>query len=172
MDRETRLQEKFRNAMRRFANTVSIVSVQSGAERHGSTATSVTSVSMTLPSLLICFNQESRLHAFLKKEDRFCVNLLHIANCDVSEVFSSAVPAAERFASGRWRYDCGIPYLADAQANLFCSKDQEIIYGSHTIFIGRVTAVHCRDDIAPLIYRDGAYAFATDLKEYATSLHA
>jgi flavin reductase (DIM6/NTAB) family NADH-FMN oxidoreductase RutF len=157
-DPNVEVQAAFRNAMRRFASTVSIISVQSGAERHGTTATAVTSVSLDPPSLLVCMNQDSRLHGFLRKEDRFCVNFLHVGNRDISQAFSSAMPGAERFAHGDWQTDHhGIPYLADAQANLFCAKDVELPYGSHTIFIGRVFDARVRDDVSPLLYGNGCY---------------
>jgi flavin reductase (DIM6/NTAB) family NADH-FMN oxidoreductase RutF len=158
------LQEGFRVAMRRVANTVSIVSVQSGALRHGTTATSVTSISMEPPSILICFNKTSRLHDFLTKEERFCVNVLHTDNFQTSKVFSSPVTGVERFNSGDWLDDeFATPFLANAQANLFCRKEKEIVYGSHTIFIGRVTGVRTRPDISPLLYRDGGYALSAGL---------
>ena len=154
----------FRNAMRCFASTVSIVSAQSGPERHGTTATSVTSVSLDPPSLLVCINQGSRLHMFLRNEGRFCVNVLHVGNLGISRAFSSAMSSADRFAHGDWRSDRhGIPYLADAQANLFCLKDLEVPYGSHTIFIGKVFDVRIRDEICPLLYGNGAYTECTGL---------
>ena len=152
------VQTAFRNAMRRFASTVSIISVQSGAERHGTTATAVTSVSLDPPSLLVCINQDSRLHQFLQSETRFCVNFLHIGNLAISRAFSSAIPSAERFAHGDWQTAHHvIPYLADAQANLFCAKEVEVPYGSHTVFIARVFDARVRDDICPLLYGNGAY---------------
>jgi flavin reductase len=152
------LQQDFRLAMRRVASTVAIVSAQRDNERHGTTATSVTSISMDPPSVLVCFNQASRLHEFLHSQDRFCINVLHTANLDIARVFSSNATAMERFAIGDWRTDGeGMPYLADAQANLFCQKEQEIIYGSHTIFIGRVLRALTREDVSPLLYRDGRY---------------
>jgi flavin reductase len=159
------LQQDFRLAMRRVACTVAIVSAQRDGERHGTTATSVTSISMDPPSLLVCFNQTSRLHEFLHNQDRFCINVLHTANLDIARIFSSNASAAERFATGNWQTDAeGMPYLADAQANLFCRKEQEITYGSHTIFIGRVLRALTREDISPLVYRDGRYgAVATNI---------
>jgi flavin reductase (DIM6/NTAB) family NADH-FMN oxidoreductase RutF len=151
------IQESFRLAMRRVAATVAIVSAQCEGERHGTTATSVTSISMDPPSVLVCFNQASRLHEFLHRQDHVCVNVLHTSNIDIAKTFSSA-PAAERFAVGNWRTDAeGMPYLADAQANLFCRKEQEISYGSHTIFIGRVLRAETREDVSPLLYHDGRY---------------
>jgi flavin reductase len=152
------VQQDFRLAMRRVASTVAIVSTQRESERHGTTATSVTSISMDPPSVLVCFNQTSRLHDFLHSQDHFCINVLHTANLDVARAFSSNATAAERFAIGDWRMDGeGTPYLADAQANLFCQKEQEVTYGSHTIFIGRVLRALTREGVSPLVYRDGRY---------------
>lgn len=159
------IQQAFRLAMRRVASTVAIVSAQRGGERHGTTATSVISISMEPPSVLVCFNQSSRLHEFLHEQDNFCVNVLHTANLDIAKIFSSSASAAERFATGDWRTDAeGMPYLANAQANLFCRKEQEITYGSHTIFIGRVLRALAREDVSPLLYRDGRYGAVADDK--------
>jgi flavin reductase len=160
------VQQAFRLAMRRVAATVAIVSAKRGDERHGTTATSVTSISMDPPSVLVCFNQTSRLHDFLRNQDRFCINVLHTENLDTARIFSSNADAAERFTSGDWRMDADwLPYLADAQANLFCLKEHEVDYGSHTIFIGRVQQAFTRDDVSPLLYSDGRYSAVADDSE-------
>ena len=149
----------FRDAMRRFASTVSIVTVKNGDERHGTTATAVTSVSMDPPSMLVCVNRDSRLHGHLEASERFCVNLLHVDNLEASRLFASPVPSAERFQCGDWQtHASSVPYLADAQASVFCVKDKTVDYGSHTIFIGRVIDVRLREDVAPLLYQNGCYA--------------
>ncbi len=154
----------FKDAMRRLAGSVTVVTVASGAERHGTTATAVTSLSMNPPSLLVCFNRDSRLHAMLSAADKFCVNLLHTDNVDVSKLFSSPVTSAERFAGGHWSSSAeGPPYLEDAQSSIQCAKDQQIDYGSHTIFIGRVLSVRNRNDISPLVYCNGNYVRTSDL---------
>jgi flavin reductase len=158
------VKDAFRGAMRRFASTVSIITVESGTERHGTTATAVSSLSFDPPSLLVCINQDSRLHEYLTREARFCINVLHKDNVPAARAFSMPLSSAERFTHGDWRSgEFGAPYLADAQANLFCAKENEIRYGSHTIFIGRVLHVRLRGDVAPLLYRDGAYACSIDL---------
>lgn len=160
------LTAQFRDAMRRLAATVSIITVGSGAERHGSTATAVTSLSMDPPSLLVCMNKDTRLHGFLSRADRFCVNILHVENEDMSRVFASPLPSEQRFAAGDWREADGQGvYLAGAQANLFCVKEQMVDYGSHTIFIGRVVEVINRANIAPLIYCNGAYVRCADISK-------
>lgn len=157
-DDDAVIKDRFRGAMRRLAGTVTIVTVKSGAEQHGTTATAVTSVSMDPPSMLVCINRDSRLHGYLVKEDRFCVNMLHADNLEASRLFASPISSEQRFAAGDWRLDDdGAPWLGNAQANVFCVKDRAIEYGSHTIFIGRVEQVTLRDDISPLIYKDGGY---------------
>ena len=53
---------EFRKAMGRLTSAVSVISTAHDAVRHGITVTSVTSVSMTPPSILFCINRASRLH--------------------------------------------------------------------------------------------------------------
>jgi flavin reductase (DIM6/NTAB) family NADH-FMN oxidoreductase RutF len=67
----------FRKAMRRLTSAVSVISTQHDNIRHGITVTSVTSVSMSPPSLLFCLNRASRLHDPVIRAGRFCVNMLH-----------------------------------------------------------------------------------------------
>lgn len=150
--------QDFRDAMRRLAGSVTVVTVDLGGERHGTTATAVTSLSMEPPSLLVCFNRDSRLHGMLSAAERFCVNVLHIDNIEVSKRFSSPVSSAERFAGGNWCTPSGgAPALADAQSSIQCVKEQQIDYGSHSIFIGRVLSVANRAGIEPLVYCNGGY---------------
>ena len=56
------LQQDFKSAMRRLAATVCIVSTSDEDGWHGMTATSVTSVSMDPPSVLVCVNTTATLH--------------------------------------------------------------------------------------------------------------
>lgn len=152
------LDQDFRDAMRRLAASVTIVTVANNGERHGTTATAVTSLSMAPPSLIVCFNRDSRLHGMLSAASRFCVNLLHTENVEISKLFSSPVSSAERFAGGKWISEGDAPpYLETAQASIQCVKDQQIDYGTHTIFIGRVLCVRNREHISPLVYCNGSY---------------
>jgi flavin reductase (DIM6/NTAB) family NADH-FMN oxidoreductase RutF len=159
------LDDGFKQAMRRLAGSVTIVTVANDGERHGTTATAVTSLSLNPPSLLACFNKDTRLHGLLGRSEHFCVNLLHADNLAVSKAFASPLSSAERFAAGKWQFPDGEPpYLADAQSSILCVKDKEIDYGSHTIFIGRVLAVRNRGDVSPLIYCNGAYGVTAPAK--------
>lgn len=151
--------DAFRNAMRRLAATVTVISTRSETGlRHGMTATAVTSVSADPPAVLACVNRSAALHAQLGLGRRLCINLLHCSQQHLSEVFSRSGEGEARFAVGDWLSDDdGVPYLADAQANIFCEIEAVHGYGSHSICIGRVIRAVSRSDVAPLIYQDGVY---------------
>lgn len=153
------LDTAFRNAMRRLAATVTVISTRAeNGLRHGMTATAVTSVSADPPAVLACVNRSAALHAQLGLGRLLCINLLHCSQQRLSEVFAAAAEGEARFRVGDWREDAeGVPYLADAQANVFCEIEALHAYGSHSVCIGRVLRAQSRSDVAPLIYQDGAY---------------
>ncbi|MBG0512098.1 flavin reductase family protein [Agrobacterium sp. MOPV5] len=147
----------FKKAMRRLAATVTIISTDDfDGIRHGMTATAVSSLSMDPPSLLVCVNHDASIYAPLINRGRFCVNVLTTDHEDLVAAFSGKLKGDARFEMGDWfRESLGTPYLNGAQCNLFCDVDSEIPFGSHSIVIGRVTAVRVEEDIRPLIFSDG-----------------
>jgi flavin reductase len=154
----------FRNAMRRLAATVTIVTTQEGGRWHGMTATAVTSVSADPPALLVCVNQSASLHDPLLVSGRFGVNLLRACHTELCGIFSGQRDGQERFTFGDWRADeSGPPYLADAQASLSCTVELKMAYATHTVFIGRVDSVRIFDEVTPLIYQDGHFANSVPL---------
>ena len=52
------LKKSYINAMRGVTSTVSIISAKEDGERHAMTATSVTSLSLDPPAMLVCVNKE------------------------------------------------------------------------------------------------------------------
>lgn len=147
----------FRSAMRALASGVSIVSTASGTRRFGMTATAVTSLSAEPPSLLVCINQAASLHDPLLDSRIFCVNILHAWQTALAQTFGSK-DAADRFAHGDWCADTRTtPYLADAQANIFCEVADVHAYGTHSIVIGRIYQIGVRGPVHPLVYQDGRY---------------
>ena len=57
------IQDNFRLAMRRYVYSVSILSNKdSDGNSNAITVSSVTSISMDPPSLLVCINKNSRIH--------------------------------------------------------------------------------------------------------------
>lgn len=148
-----------KRAMRRMAASVSIISsTDSNGRAFAMTATAVTSVSLDPPSLLICVNQKAGIYEALAQGRPFCINMLNDKQRAVAELCSQGPQSRDRFALGQWQtHTSGIPFLPDAQANIFCINDKSLCYASHTIFIGRVESVTMHGEVSPLIYLDGTY---------------
>jgi flavin reductase (DIM6/NTAB) family NADH-FMN oxidoreductase RutF len=161
-DGDPALTDGFREAMRRVASTVNVISICLRNEPMGITATAVSSLSMDPPSLLICINRASTVHAPMGDVTHFRVNVLHRDQEPVARMFSDRSQHALRFSAG-WNVDCELPpSLVDAQASILCRRIDHHQFGTHSIFIGVVEEVTVRDDVHPLVYLNGRYLSATD----------
>ncbi len=156
----TELAEIARAGMRRMAQSVCVIStVDALGARHAMTASSVTSVSMDPPALLVCVHQDTVLHPVLLSGTAFCINVLS-ANMQAISQRCAEPDRGERFSLGDWQRHgaSGLPYLADAEANFFCAPPMVVQYGTHLICIGALTAARVREgEPRPLIYLDGRY---------------
>ena len=151
------IQDNFRLAMRRYIYSVSIMSNKDNADNPNAiTVSSVTSISMDPPSLLICINKSSRIHNSIELESKFCINLLNNKQEDLSNICSDEDMYDQRFIDENWNLD-GIPFLKNAQANIFCKVDKLTSYHTHTIVIGLVEDANYADEISTLTYVDGEY---------------
>jgi flavin reductase (DIM6/NTAB) family NADH-FMN oxidoreductase RutF len=144
-------------ALRRLASSVAVVTCDDGQARHAMTATAVTAMSMQPPSMIVCVNRTAAFHAAISAAAGFAINILHRIQIEISMGCGGQARGEERFGHGAWGEDGGVPVLTDAQARVVCAKDARFDYGSHSIFIGRVTSVGIHGEIDPLIYVDGKY---------------
>jgi flavin reductase (DIM6/NTAB) family NADH-FMN oxidoreductase RutF len=153
------LAQSFKLAMRRLATTVSIVTALDADGRPaGMTATAVTSVCAEPPAFLVCVNKTASIHPSLALGAAMCLNLLAADHGDLSFAFGGKVPPELRFEQGDWQTQHSpIPYLGDAQANLFCTVDALLPYGTHSIVVGKVDAIRLHGDARPLIFGDGRF---------------
>ncbi|WP_375195097.1 flavin reductase family protein [Sphingobium sp.] len=148
----------FRGAMRRLASGVAIVVARGDDLPVGMAATSITSLTMDPPAVLLCINQSAGIHPCLSPGCPISVNILSRHQRDVSAAFGGAVPRDRRFEVGQWASDVhDLPALDDAQANLACTIDSMTPFGTHSIVVARVETVRLSDSVEPLIYQDGAY---------------
>ncbi len=149
----------FKDAMRRLAATITLVTTVDGQGRpHGMAATAVSAVSMDPPSLLICVNQQASMHDPMAEAERFCVNLLHRSQAEIVRVFSDPNQRDKRFDNGQWYAGHkGLPALTGAQASIFCTLDKLVPYGSHTICIGVVNEVVSNAEVSPLLYSNASF---------------
>lgn len=160
----TELAQGMRQAMRRLAASVVVVTAREGQVRYAMAASAVTSLSMDPPSLLLCVNRSASIYPVLTAGGDFCINVLSGSHQALSIACSGAEKGEGRFATGDWREDpdTRTPFLGDAQASLICAVDGVHHYGTHAIFIGKVKRVHLHGDVHPLIYLDGRYISVVD----------
>jgi flavin reductase (DIM6/NTAB) family NADH-FMN oxidoreductase RutF len=151
------LAEAFRQAMRRVASTVNVISICVDGEAFGITATAVSPISMNPPSLLICINRAASVHGQIEDASHFGVNVLHRDQEEIARMFADRTQHGLRFAAG-WENDCvRPPRLLGAQAAILCRRTDHHRFGTHSIFIGVVEEVAAREEIDPLVYLDGRY---------------
>jgi flavin reductase len=151
----------FKLGMRRLASGVSLITSRDNAGKpHGMIATSVVSVSVEPPTLLVCVNKSASCHDVIDNRGVFCINLLGDGDDKIAQVFSSSKTRDVRFSSGDWReMTTGAPAHAGSLASFDCEVRSRVDAGSHTIFIGLVVDTQLWVDVVqPLIYINGAYA--------------
>ena len=159
-DHDAALTQDFRQAMRRVASTVNVITICVKGEPRGITATAMSALALDPPSLLICINKAAALHASMEDMSHFAVNVLHRDQEDIAQMFADRSQEALRFVSG-WQVDCAKPpRLADAQASFLCRRTDHHRFGTHSIFIGVVEDVTMREGTDPLLYLDGSYRSA------------
>ena len=151
------LQDNFRQAMRSYIYSVSVMSnVDSNGDFNAITVSSVTSVSLDPPSLLVCINKSAGIHNTIEEGSSFCINLLNKNQEYISNLCSSFQTEGKRFNDQDWDLK-NIPFLKSAQANIFCTVDKLISYHTHTIVVGLVEGANSLSNIATLTYVDGEY---------------
>lgn len=152
------LQDQMKQAMGRLGASVTVITSHDGNRKYAMTATAVTSLTLDPPALLVCVNQINGLHDALSRGFGFCVNILHGDQQNISDTCAGLQKGEDKFNLGDWQADAdNIPYLADAQASIFCDLDDAHVYGSHSIFIGKVKKIITREKISPLMFLAGKY---------------
>lgn len=149
-----------RDAMRQLAGGVSIITVGAGDSRTGFTATSVTSLTLDPPCLLVCVNRKVSAWPMIRDERRFCVNVLADRHQRLAARFAGAggTKGVARYEGGAWLEGRnGTPVLADALAAIECDLEDAIERHSHMILIGAVRTIKVDGPGTPLLYSLGGY---------------
>jgi flavin reductase (DIM6/NTAB) family NADH-FMN oxidoreductase RutF len=164
--------DDFRGAMRHLAGGVSVITAGRGEEITGMTVTSVSSLSVDPPTLIVSVNREASSWPVLKRHGFFGINILAADQLEIAERFSGkgGLKGAERFAGAQWiSRRSGVPLLVGALAAIDCAVEETIERHSHAIIIGRVLDIQASGDTAALAYWQGRYV-AVDQDEDAARL--
>ncbi|RRS00521.1 flavin reductase family protein [Glycomyces terrestris] len=141
-----------RSLMAAFPTGVAVVAAADPAgEPIGMTCSSLCSVALDPPTLLVCLREHGPTAAAVLASGSFTVNLLDDRARDVAELFASG--AADRFAHVRWRPGAAGPHLvADAHSTADCRVDRRYTVGDHVVVLGEVERVTVRREPRPLLY--------------------
>ena len=148
----------FLTAMRAVANSVTVVTTEGKAGRHGGTVSAFCSVSADPPTVLVCLHGESRIAETVAENGVFCVNVLPTENQHASDRFAGRhdETVADRFDGIELETEAGsLPMLSGCTA-FNCDIKETVTSGTHRIFIGRVISVLAGIP-DPLLYFDGSY---------------
>jgi flavin reductase (DIM6/NTAB) family NADH-FMN oxidoreductase RutF len=162
----------FRGAMRQLTGGVSVITTGKGRDISGMTVTSVSSLSVDPPSLIVSLNRESSSWPLVKRYGFFGVNILASDQIEIAERFTGkgGLKGADRFTGARWNTRAsGVPLLADALSSIDCEVEDIVERHSHAIVIGRVLDVAVSARTAALAYWQGQYV-AIDRDEDAVKL--
>tara|TARA_B110000014_G_C20120512_1_gene593581 strand:- start:2910 stop:3389 length:480 start_codon:yes stop_codon:yes gene_type:complete len=153
----SKFQEDFLIAMRGVISTVNIISAKAKEQRHAMTATSVTSLSLSPPAMIICINKEASIHGILKEDKSFAINVLSNKQQDLSERCSSSEEGESRFKDEGWVSEGEVVFNSNSVSNIICNCTKIIDYSTHSIFCGDVMEVKINNHEGVLLYGSGRY---------------
>lgn len=147
----------FRQLLGRFATGVSVVTVRGpGGRPLGMTASSIASVSLSPPLLLVAVDRSNDMHDALQAAPHFAINILAADQEALSRRFADVDP--NRFEGVGYRESRqGVPLLNDVLAHIECDMHEAVSAGDHTVFFGLVVGGDVTERV-PLVYYRGGYA--------------
>ena len=158
--------DQLKAAMQRLSGGVAVVTAGVGSARTGFTATSVTSLSVDPPTMLVCVNRASSSLPTLRRMGHFCVNILGGGHQALAERFAGVGGrrGEARYEGFDWiEMPSGASALAEAEANVDCLVEEILDRHSHAIVLGSVASVRiARHDGGSLVYRRGRFRTLMD----------
>jgi 4-nitrophenol 2-monooxygenase / 4-nitrocatechol 4-monooxygenase, reductase component len=147
--------EAFREVIGHFTSGVTVISASSDGRDYGMTASAVTSLSLEPPMMLVCLNNLSPTQEAITRSRAFAVSVLAEGQHELAKHFAhrrddkfAGIPTA--------RGAGGLPLIRDALAVLECEVSDDIVGGTHRVFLARVTRAVARPG-SPLAYFRGSF---------------
>jgi flavin reductase (DIM6/NTAB) family NADH-FMN oxidoreductase RutF len=160
MQTTTIIPEEFRRVFGSLPTAVAVVTTLDTAGRPtGTTANTVTALSLEPPMLLVCLDMTSATLAAVRGHGFFAVNFLAETGTEISQALARKAP--DKFAQVRHAWVEGIAgspvFTDDVVAHAECRLHSEIVAGDHAIVVGLISgaSVHER---SPLMYHRGRYS--------------
>ena len=151
---------RFRQTMGQLATGISVVTVRTAGGGVGMTASSVTSLSLSPPLLLVCVGHEAAMLDALLGAERFGVSVLAADQEEIARRFADR--ERQRLAADELELSPGgAPILGGALARMECTPAGHFVAGDHTIVTGALEWSDVRSG-RPLLYFRGGYAGLKD----------
>ncbi len=164
--------EMLRAVMRHWPTGVAILTSRHGAQAHGMTVNSFTSISLEPPLVLACVERSVRTHGLIEQSGVFAISFLRDGQAWISDRFAGRdTEKKDRFEGLRtYAAVTGAPILADNLGHLDCVVTAAHPAGDHTIFVAEVVSAavgsavakagddgHDPVGLGPLLYFDRGY---------------
>ena len=145
----------FKQAFRRHAAGVVVITADAERGPVGFTATSLTSLSLDPPLLSFGIAHTSSSWPHLRTARTVVVNFLTSHQEEVARTFATS--GIDRFAGGHWhRLPGGDPVITGS--NWLRAETHRLIeVGDHSLVVARVVDSHVADSSPPLLHHDGTY---------------
>ncbi|PRI10772.1 flavin reductase [Leucobacter massiliensis] len=148
-------QAAFRHVVGHFASGVTVITTNHDGVLYGTTASAVSSLSMDPPMMLACLNRSSSTHDHVVAAGRYAINILAVDQGDLAAHFGRK--GADKFSGvSHTLSEQGLPLIDGALATIECVVAETAIGGTHTVFLGEVTAAQARPG-DPLAYFRGRF---------------
>ena len=150
---------EFRSALGMFPTGVAVVTADGadGEGRIGMTITSFNSVSINPPLVLFSISKRALSLRTLSKARQYSINVLGEDHEHISARFATS--KSDKWSGTEVEMHDELPFtLADSLVSFQCEPYAEYEGGDHTIFVGRVLAIHRSEARAPLVFYAGKYA--------------
>jgi len=153
------IEHQFRAVMRRLAGGVSIITAGQDEDITGMTVTSLTSLSVRPPRLLISVNRQASSFALIERHKTFGVNILGSEQQELAGRFSNGrLKGAQRFDGIPWSAGTsGVPLLGNSLATIECRVEEIIERYSHGIIVGSLISFDLSPQLSGLVYWNGQY---------------
>jgi flavin reductase (DIM6/NTAB) family NADH-FMN oxidoreductase RutF len=150
--------EQLREAMRRAAAPVAVVTVDAVDLRYALTVGSLLSLSLEPALVGVSIGHASQSHSPMREAGRFAASLLAGDQASLAQHFARSVPPIALW-EGIELHESEVPepLLEGAVAWLECGVVEEYEAGDHTIFVGQVLSVELGRPAPALVYVGGEY---------------
>lgn len=153
----------FRQAARRFASGVTVVTTRASEGAYGLTVSSFASLSLNPLLVTVSINRSSQLLQYVRSVQAFAVSVLASDQQQAAQYFAASgrrpdpagfsnVPATVQ--------ETGAPIIAGCLSWFDCTLEDILPGGDHEILVGRVAAAGGRTG-EPLVYWSGEYRALT-----------